>query len=312
MIQENDKERLKLAVPVPDVLARLGFRTEHRGYMYYSPFRDESEPSLSYDARRNLWYDHGSGEGGDCIRLVMLLCGLTFTGAVELLRGMCGEIVPVPGMADLGHAVPKRRGLEVTRVSDTFGTSGLVAYAESRGVNAELLSRYCREVTYRNLRDGRTYTGIGFRNNDGGYVLRSDGFKGNTGSAVTTLDSSGRQNPVPSCGTVLVFEGFFNFLSWLVLRGTDTACLDVVVLNSVNNVSKAATYISEHGHAEAYLDNDAAGRRCLERIRLSCPETCVLDCSQMYAAYNDINEYLAGMQRRDKSSAKDTPRGPKL
>lgn len=158
MIQENDKECLKLAVPVPDVLARLGFRMEHRGYMYYSPFRDESEPSLSYDARRNLWYDHGSGEGGNCIRLVMLLWGLTFTGAVELLRGMCGDTVPVPGMSAVRHTVPKRRGLEVTRVSDTFGMSDLVAYAGSRGINAELLSRYCREVTYRNLRDGRTYT----------------------------------------------------------------------------------------------------------------------------------------------------------
>lgn len=311
MLSEKEKERIKMSVPIPEILSRLGFRTDHRGYMYYSPFRDEAEPSMSYDARRNLWCDHGTGEGGDSIRLVMLLCGLPFVEAVEWLKNTSGEVVSWSEDHANDHRVNRQKGLEVLRVSDNFTSPELISYAEGRGVGVSLLQKYCKEVTYRNRSNGKSYIAIGFPNNEGGYVLRSGGFKGNTGSTITTIGINGKLGSAPTSDVVLIFEGFFNFLSYLVLKGVDTACCDVVVLNSVNNTRKAVEYISRHRYAEAYVDNDAAGRKCLEQVRDCCNGTHVMDFSITYAHDNDVNEHLAGLQRRDVTVAKDVSCGLK-
>jgi hypothetical protein len=55
---------------------------------------------------------------------------------------------------------------------------------------------------------GKNYYAIGFKNNAGGYELRSEKFKG-----------SGSPEDIPFPGTnaqkISVFDGFFNFLSYL-------------------------------------------------------------------------------------------------
>ena len=78
MISENEKSYLKTSVLIPDILLDLGYRTDHKGYMYYSPFREEASPSFSYDVKRNLWFDHGAGVGGDNIELLVRLKGWDF------------------------------------------------------------------------------------------------------------------------------------------------------------------------------------------------------------------------------------------
>jgi DNA primase len=38
-------------------------------YWYYSPFRNETQPSFKVNERLNVWYDHGMGEGGTILDL---------------------------------------------------------------------------------------------------------------------------------------------------------------------------------------------------------------------------------------------------
>lgn len=58
-----------------------------RQWVCKSPLRPESSPSFSVSPDRNVWFDFGLGEGGDIIRLVMLLHGLKFQEAVQQLLG---------------------------------------------------------------------------------------------------------------------------------------------------------------------------------------------------------------------------------
>ena len=44
---------------------------------YHSPLRQERTPSFKVDLNRNLWYDFGTGEGGNLFNLVMKLCNCT-------------------------------------------------------------------------------------------------------------------------------------------------------------------------------------------------------------------------------------------
>src|SRR4051812_48653599 len=59
-------------IPITEYLARLGFepaKVRGNDYWYRSPLRDEKDPSFKVNAKLNLWYDHGSGEGGTILDL---------------------------------------------------------------------------------------------------------------------------------------------------------------------------------------------------------------------------------------------------
>ena len=91
MISESEKNYLKTSVLIPDILLDLGYRTDHKGYMYYSPFREEASPSFSYDAKRNLWFDHGAGFSGDNIELLIRHKGWNFKDIIAYLRELSGH-----------------------------------------------------------------------------------------------------------------------------------------------------------------------------------------------------------------------------
>lgn len=304
---ENEKNYLKTSVRIPDILLDLGYRTDHKGYMYYSPFRDETSPSLSYDAKRNLWFDHGAGLGGDNIELLVRLKGWNFRQATDYLTRLCGNTYTMnPNTAKVNEASSSadRSTLEILDVSDSIKSLRLLEYASCRGIDQCLLERYCKEVTYRNGANGSTYKSIGFPNNSGGFVLRGPGFKGVTHSGISTIGSHGKLDSIPTSKRLLVFEGFFDFLSYLAMNELEKALADVLVLNSTTNASKAVEYISNHTNAEAYLDNDKTGRKCLSRLQESCPGTRFWDASGLYAEHNDLNECLIGKRLNNASALK--------
>lgn len=63
----------------------------------------------------------------------------------------------------------------------------------------------------------------------------------------------GELDSKPSSNRLLMFEGFFNFLSYLELNNLDKAMGDVLILNSTTNAHKAVEYISNHTNVEAIL-----------------------------------------------------------
>lgn len=80
----NSEMEMLLSTPVDRVLAFFGKNTAHRNYMYYSPFRDESEPSMrvtvDHSTGQWVWADFGGMpspgkrvDGGGCLDMVMRL-----------------------------------------------------------------------------------------------------------------------------------------------------------------------------------------------------------------------------------------------
>lgn len=139
--------------------------------LYLSPLRKEHTPSFKVDYVQNLWYDFGLGAGGSIIDLVMRLERCDFAQAVRFLG--CGErtpmVVPVP--LSVPPTVPALRLL-----SDiSLHHPALVGYLSLRGIDLAISSAYCREVHY--AVGGRNYFAVGFRNDSGGWELRSERFK---------------------------------------------------------------------------------------------------------------------------------------
>ena len=76
-----------------------------------------------------------------------------------------------------------------------------------------------------------------------------------------------------------------------------------MVLNSVANISKALTILSDYSVIACYLDNDEAGRAALARLRRELGDK-VMDKSALYPDHKDLNEYLVATQPKISNNSK--------
>lgn len=161
----------------------------------------------------------------------------------------------------------------------------LLDYLAKRGIPSGIAARECVEVHYR-MRS-KWYFGIGFGNRKGGLEIRNPYFKGSTSPKDITHLRHGMQGDGKT--TVLVFEGFMDYLSYLALK-QGKLVPDCVILNSVGNLPGALDVLKGYGHVCCFLDNDDAGRKTTEEIRQQCGS--VTDKAAHYLPHKDLNEFL--------------------
>ena len=275
------------AYPLDKLLETLGSRRGQGKDMWYSPLRDESVASLHIDPRANVWYDQGAGIGGTNVNLVMLVKRCSAREAEAFIKSLDPVIAERVTPAEV-----ERKSSEITSIRDITNPY-ILNYLQKRKIPLCLAQQYCKEIIVRNHEKKMTFTLLGFPNNKGGYAMSSPhGFKSTNKAAPTFINTAGQFSTKPSSKSVAIFEGFFDFLSWQVMQSSKTPSCDVVVLNSVNNLGKAMAYIDAHDKAQCFLDNDAAGKRCLHDVRTLMAGKEVVDMSDLYKDQKDLNEML--------------------
>ena len=272
--------------PIESVLESLGCKKGGRD-MYFSPFREETSASLHIDRSKNLWYDHGAGMGGTNVQLVMLARKCSMQEAYRFIGRLDPTLVPEEEVKS------RTSGTNAIRAVRDIKSDYLLNYFESRKIPEELARKYCREIIMRNQQRNQTFTLIGFENNAGGYALKSpSGYKSTTAAGITTINDKGVRTDIPTSSSVLVFEGFFDFLSWQVLQSSLCPSCDVVVLNSVSNLNRASDYLRLHDKIVCFLDNDTAGKKAFSSIKTMLPDKQIADMSHLYQKHKDLNEML--------------------
>ena len=280
-------------ISIKDFLANQGIlpTKEMNGYgMYLSPLRDEKTASFKVDYDKNLWYDFGTGEGGSIIDLVMKLENCSIGDAIAKLKDNSS-------FSFHSRELPKRPQanvqptIQITSIKPLQNIY-LVGYLQyKRSINLDIAKEYCQEVHY--TINGKPYFAIGFKSDAGGWELRNEYFKGSTSpKGVTTIQSGS-----PTC---LLFEGFIDMLSYLTLKKVGKPPVDIVVLNSVNNLNKATDFLGSHEKIDSFLDNDEAGNRTLALVKKLGIE--VNDYSSFYRNNKDLNEYLCKTKVEPKAS----------
>ena len=274
-------------IPLADFLARLGHEPVRRSgneLWYRAPYRNERTPSFRVNVAKQLWYDFGTGKGGDIFTLAGEFIGSNdFMEQVKFIAETANMPMPVPEVSKPTF-LPKRsepafEGMETAPLLH----SPLTDYLAERGIPYGIASRYCCRLNYR-VR-GKRYFAVGFPNVAGGFEIRSRFFKG----SVPPKDVSLVKMESSQADVCSVFEGFMDFLSAVALKWTEDE--DSLVLNSVANVARSYKYLDGYGKIRCYLDRDEAGRRVLESLRSRYGDR-ITDRSNLYDGCKDLNEYL--------------------
>lgn len=296
-----EEREILLSTPIEAVLSFYGKDTSHdRTYHYYSPFRDETNRSFHVNPRKNVWYDFGIAEGGGVLTLVVKLSGCDNDEAFDILAQMNTSFIPsyIYSSPSLVRKEPER-SIVIDYVGKELRRKSLVSYAQERGISKATLDRFCSCITYHSVYSPTLkHTAIGFANDSGGYVLRSRSVKKCSASGISLLKGENSDE-------VAVFEGFFDFLSWVEDQGIDSLPCDICVLNSVSNLKRALSFLNEHREIHLYLDNDRAGNEAAAQIEYFCmnEETRVVRMSHLFDGYKDYNEMLTAKTSTPKSNS---------
>jgi len=248
-------------------------------YQYFSPFRKERSPSMWVDRQLNIWNDLG-GTGGDVIKLCSLLEPCNFPEAVRRLNS---QSFSFKQPENLEMKVATGNGLELRKVKD-LENKALIEYLRSRHISFELGKRYLKEAYY--MKEGKQYFALAFPNHEGGYEIRNPYFKSCFApKSPSFIKGSGPGN------TLNIFEGFFDFLSYLEYNNLQTPKQNTVILNGTANLSYLKeNWLSKFERVYAYLDRDKGGKQAL--VNLNQLHKTVIDCSFYYDGFKDFNEFI--------------------
>ncbi|WP_456866470.1 toprim domain-containing protein [Galbibacter sp. BG1] len=262
---------------IVQTLAKLGHfptRKSEKEAWFLSPFRSESKASFKVSLRLNRWYDHGAGIGGNVIDLICLIKQCSVKEALELLDHEAFNFS--------FHQPPrleKESGIEVVQVKPIHHPA-LLDYLKSRRIKLSAARCYCKEVHYK-LEDKKHFA-IGLKNVSGGYELRNKLYKSSVSPKDITLIKNQQSK-------LLICEGMFDLLSLTCYDPTLSKKADLLVLNSVAFVKRAADYLKDYKQVALYLDRDKAGKKATEFL-LGVHSRAV-DKSELYKGYEDVNQW---------------------
>ena len=248
-------------------------------FWYKSPLRNnDNEPSFKVNTLNNLWYDLGTGNGGNIVDLVSLMNNCNVSNALRILASNNINLFSFQSSEIKNNT----RKIKISKVQ-SLQNPALQNYLKSRKIKLEIIYKYVLEAYY-TIKD-KQYFAVAFGNDKGGFELRNKYFKGSSNpKAITTIKGLKSNN-------LNIFEGFIDFLSALTFFDTLTPNFDTIVLNSTTQINSIISVLSNYDSINLFLDNDIAGKNAIEKIKKH-QITIKNRSSQFYPEHKDFNDFL--------------------
>ena len=281
-------------IDMVNYLLALGFepsKIRNNDYWYLSPLRDEKEASFKINRRLNRWYDHGIGKGGNLIDFGVLYFDCTIG---ELLQNLSSNFsFQQPSFKHPAYSNEEEHKIKILKET-TLTSPSLLRYLEHRRIPIEIAQHYCVELRY--TLNKNNYYGIGFKNDLGGFEIRTPYFKTSSSPKGITTYANGNNE-------VIAFEGFIDFLSFKTMnKNLPENSQDFVILNSVSFFERARSFMENHESIRLYFDRDEAGQSYTSRaLSLS---TKYRDESSLYQNYKDLNDWAMNFGKSKKRNLK--------
>jgi hypothetical protein len=251
-------------------------------WWYLSPLREERTASFHIDRLNNVWFDFGLGVGGNPVDFFLRYYTAGIPEILEMINRNYSthtlHTVEPDRFPDPGR---REHRLTVNSVRPLYSYP-LKNYLHERSIPIAVADAFCKEISYEV--GGRSYYGIGFQNDAGGWEVRNKNFKQSSAPKdITCLGSGGA-----SCH---VFEGFMDMLSWRALNPyIDPRSVDTVVLNGAGLFDRALPFMQAHERVHLWLDRDVTGLAYRDyALNMGAK---FLDESGLYERFKDLNEWL--------------------
>lgn len=265
-------------------------KIRNNDYWYLSPLRNENTAPFKVNRHFNVWYDFGLSKGGNMIDFGILYfkCSVSeFLDKLNLQQPF--SFHPPLSTAKKNDVTPagEKAKIVIIDIRDGIQLLSLQQYLLLRKIPLPIANRFCKEIDF--LLYDKKSTAIGFKNSAGGYELRSPHFKGSSSPKEVTLMGKDFSK------TILVFEGFFDFLSYLAIHQRKLILLpkqqsNFLILNSIGFIEKMKPTLDEYASVHLYLDRDNRGIAVTQEILALGNK--YQDKSNLYKDHKDLNEYL--------------------
>jgi len=301
-------------VDLVEWLSQLGFmpyRIKGSDYWYRSPFRQERTASFKVNRSRNIWYDHGEGIGGNIIDFAARFFSCDAAEAAKKILELRGLLhFSFHQQPIISPQAGEKKESDQSRIHITsvrpLQSNILLDYLNQRRIPLAIADVFCKEVDFSLY--GKHHTAIGFQNRSSGFELRSGSFKGSSAPKDISFFDRGVQQ-------LSVFEGFFDLLSFAVIRPQAVKTLtNLLVLNSLSFFDKSLSLMEQHAKAFLFLDQGKSGRQKTQQALEINKNTGVekyIDCSPIYKGHDDLNAWLVA-QHRQQQQQSIKPKGRKL
>ena len=244
---------------------------------FLNPFSKENDASFKINKNLNCWYLFSEGIGGNNIDLMKKYLNASISEVLNWAENQnFSSFHQQSGNYKLFN-LPKT--YEIVEVKD-IQHPALVQYLKSRKVERQ--KHLIQEIHYQ--MNDKKYFGIGFKNDSDGYEIRNAYSKICLGKKdITTIKNNSK--------SLLVFEGFFDFLSFKnIEESLENEPSDYMILNSVSMINKIKNSLENYEKIDLYFDNDEAGNRAVEIIKDENNEA--EDCMVLYSDFKDLNDWL--------------------
>ena len=213
-------------VDLVDYLYTSGYtpaKIKGNDYWYISPLRDERTASFKIDRSKNVWFDHGTGNGGTVIDFMIQYFNCDVQQALQKLEMHVADnklrllVNNAKGNEDqlsfqqqkdtlfhlhenslinVGHAA--ETAIKIIAAKQPITHPLLCRYLKERGINKNIADRYCHEVSFKLNNKDKEFIAIGFKNNAGGYELRNEFFKLSSAPKYVTYINNGDAKNEPA------------------------------------------------------------------------------------------------------------------
>ena len=243
---------------------------------YFALDREEKTPSLSVNFVKNKAFDFGTGKRYDVISIVQQMNQCSVSEALKYLEKFDFSV-----KNEIQNEETKQyKEYKILNVLE-IQHPAFIQYLKSRKVYEQ--KDLVKEIEY-DL-NGKKYFGVGFFNNSGGVEIRNKYSKICLGKKDVTLI----KNKLNISNEILIFEGFFDYLTFRNLGKKENLSSDYLILNSTAMLFKVEEKLKKYNKISMFLDNDSNGEFVKSKIQNQYKN--VEDCSLIYRCFKDLNEW---------------------
>lgn len=304
-MQTINPATLKEQVCLSGLLARLGYepvKPGRRELLYHSMLRADNRidrtPSFSVNDELGVWYDHGTGKGGNLIDFGLAYWpGFSFSAVLaKLWETAQGAVMIAPAPRPLRQRrAQKLPHYQVEKVCPIGATATVSQYLDYRGVGS-IAAGQLQEVHYfvcDEKHQVKHFFAAGHRNESGGWEVRNKYFKG-------CLGHKGLTHYADDPRKLVVFEGYFDFLSWKYEY--PDAKDSILVLNTLALLEAATKVALRYPDITLYFDHDRPGRQATRSFIKTLPYAA--DGSAIFEGHHDYNDKRKAQTRAENEAAR--------